>query len=656
MCGIAGIASLDGRPVALDELRTMCAALAHRGPDDEGFHVGAGVGLGMRRLSIIGVDNGRQPVSNEDGSIRVVFNGEIYNYRELRDELGRRGHVFSTSTDTEVIAHLYEERGVRCISALRGMFAFALWDEPRRRLLLARDRLGIKPLYYTEAGGRLIFASELKAILALDEGAPPLDWAALDGLLTFQVTPRDASIVKGVRKLEPGHLLVAAPGRPPHTERYWEACFQPDHSKTEAQFVKDLRNLLEESVRLHLVSDVPVGAFLSGGTDSSAIVAMMSRLNPAPVQTFSIGFRDAAYNELDAARLVATSFGTDHRELVLEPDALGALEDIAWHLDEPFGDSSAIPTYMVSKLASERVKVVLSGDGGDELFAGYDKYAVEGRERRYRFLPGPARRMLGALSRRMPEGMRGRNYLRHMSLAGAERYLDASTLFRRDQLGDLLTAEAFHMVTRHDASRSSRAWLANGHGHWLSALQSFDLHAYLPLDILTKVDRMSMAHSVEARVPLLDHRLVEFAATIPPALQLRHGTRKYLFRAALQGVVPAPILARPKRGFAIPLGRWFRGGLSGFVRDLLLSERSRQRGIFDPAKVERLIEEPRRGQEDLDLQLWTLISLELWCRIFVDGGLRREVRAERARGAGREPALAAAAPTPGGARRHERSS
>jgi asparagine synthase (glutamine-hydrolysing) len=618
MCGIAGILSRDERPVTSDELSSMCAAMVHRGPDDEGAYLGPGVGLAMRRLSIIDLATGHQPVSNEDGSVWVVLNGEIYNYRELRRDLEHRGHRFSTATDTEVIVHLYEDCGARCVEKLRGMFAFAVWDEGRRELLLARDRLGIKPLYYGEVGGRLVFASELKSILALDEVPRRLDWGAVSHLFAFQTTPRDQSIVHGIQKLEPAHVLVASPEGRPCLRRYWDVTFEPDWTRTEADFVEELRELLEESVRLHLVSDVPLGAFLSGGVDSSAVVGLMSRLTTEPVKTFSIGFDDADYDELDHARLVARTFGTDHKELVLEPDAVGILDDLVWHLDEPFGDSSAIPTYMVSKLAAESVKVVLSGDGGDELFAGYDKYVVEGRERRYRFVPPPLRWALRGAARAMPEGMRGRNFLRHVSLPGVDRYLDATTMFKRQQQARLFTPEAFELVACHDPWSLNRRWFGNGRLHWLSALQRSDLNTYLPLDILTKVDRMSMAHSIEARVPLLDHRVVEFAATIPPELQLKQGVTKHVFKRALHDLLPEAIVARPKHGFAVPLARWFRGRLNGLLRDLLLSETSRRRGILDPAYVERLIGWHENGR-DLYLNLWTLMSFELWCRRFLDG-------------------------------------
>ena len=619
MCGIAGIMSFAGQPVSLDELREMCAAISHRGPDDEGLYLGRdkSVGLGMRRLSIIDLQTGRQPVHNEDGTVWVVFNGEIYNFRDLRRTLEQRGHVFSTATDTEVIVHLYEDFGPRCVEHLRGMFAFALWDVRSRTLLLARDRLGIKPLYYAETGGRLLFASELKAILQAPQVERSLNWRAVSHLFTCLTTPPAESIIEGVHKLEPAHILIASPGKIPRIERYWEVRFEPDYSRSEEEYAEELRERLEESVTLHLESDVPLGAFLSGGIDSSSVVATMARLVPGPVKTFSIGFPDQDFNELDHARLVAKGFGTEHHELILEPNVVDTLEELAWYLDEPFGDPSAIPTFMVSKLAADHVTVVLSGDGGDELFAGYDKYLVEGRERRFRFVPAGIKRQLCLLSRLMPEGMRGRNLLRRFSLPEVERYLDAITLFRLEAKQRLFRKEAFERLFDYEPFRLEAEELKHGDGHWLTRLQALDLKRYLPLDILTKVDRMSMAHSIEARVPLLDHKLVEFAATIPPELRLRNGTTKYIFKQAMRGILPDEIIDRPKHGFAVPLGRWFRGQLGSFVRELLLSETSRRRGIFNTAYIEQLVQRHENGRP-LDWHLWTLMSFELWCRTFLD--------------------------------------
>jgi asparagine synthase (glutamine-hydrolysing) len=617
MCGIAGLMSLDERPVSLVDVRRMCAALFHRGPDEDGYYLGSHVGLGMRRLRIIDLETGSQPVRNEDGTVWVVLNGEIYNYRQLRRGLERTGHRFYTASDTETIVHLYEEQGVRCVESLRGMFAFALWDERRRQLLLARDRLGIKPLYFALLGKRLVFSSELKGILQLPEVDRRLSWNALDHYLAFLTTPLSESIIEGVRKLEPAHLLVASPGRPLRTERYWSLKMEPDPSLTEEECEARIRDLLEESVKLHLESDVPLGAFLSGGIDSSAVVATMARVSPGPVKTFSIGFEEHEFDERHYARMVAKRLGTEHTELLVKPESLGSIEDLVWHLDEPFGDASALPTYAVSRLAAEHVKVVMSGDGGDELFAGYDRYVVEARERRWQLGPRPVRRALERLGGWIPEGVRGRNFLLHHAREGARRYLDACTLFKPEQKLRLLRPEAREHLRACDPWRARERMLEDANCDWLSALQYLDLRTYLPLDILTKVDRMSMAHSLEARVPLLDHRLVEFAATIPPAMKLRHGSTKYIFKRALRGLLPSEILARPKRGFAVPLGYWFRGPLTDVVRDFLLSERFRERGIFDPAYVRKLLQWHAEGRE-LEMQIWTLLSFEIWCRTFLD--------------------------------------
>lgn len=627
MCGIAGILSFDGRPVSPGELRAMTDVLVHRGPDDEGFFVGRGVGLGMRRLSIIDLETGQQPVANEDGTVHVVQNGEIYNFRELRRELEARGHAFTTAGDTEVLVHLYEEHGPAFVERLRGMFAFALWDGRRRRLLLGRDRLGIKPLYFGRFGERLVFASELKAILELPDVPRRLDWTAVEHLFAFMTTPEDRSVVAGVAKLEPACLLVAEAagvGRQVRIHRYWEPPFDADPGPSVEEWGEAIRATLAESVRLHMVSDVPVGAFLSGGVDSSSVVGAMAGAAPGPVRTFSIGFREGEYDELDYARLASRAFGARHREQVLDPDALGILEELAWFLDEPFGDSSALPTFMVSKLAAREVKVVLSGDGGDELFAGYDRYVEDRREAAKPTLPAPLRRLLGAAGTFLPDGFRGRERLRHLALVGGRRYVDSVTLFKADQRARLFQPEIAAALAGHDPAEHRVRRLEDSDVDRLTALQRLDLATYLPLDILTKVDRMSMAHSLETRVPLLDHRLVELAARIPPELKLQGETTKYVFKQALEGRVPREILYRPKRGFAVPLEHWFRGRLGPLVEDLLLGAPSRGRGFFREESLRRLLTLHRRGRP-VDLHLWTLLSFELWCRTFLDRP-RRQVR------------------------------
>jgi asparagine synthase (glutamine-hydrolysing) len=624
VCGIAGIVRWNGAPVAEDEIRSMCGAIVHRGPDEEGVYIGDGVAIGMRRLSIIDLEGGHQPISNEDRSVWIVFNGEIYNYRELRRDLERNGHAFQTDSDTETIVHLYEDMGARCVERLRGMFAFAIWDERKRQLLLGRDRLGIKPLYYTERNGELIFSSELKPILQLRQVPRSVDWGAAHHLFSSLATPATQSIVAGIAKLEPARVAVASVSDPRlRIEKYWDVQFQPNETATEGELVEQLRELLTESVTLHQVSDVPVGAFLSGGIDSSAVVAMMAQPAAGRLKTFSIGFAESGFDELQYARQVATAFGTDHYDLVLRPDVVRIVEDLTWYLDEPFGDTSAIPTYMVSKLASEHVKVVLSGDGGDELFAGYDKYVVESRERQLDRIPRPLRKIAGAIGAALPEGMTGRRFLRHLALDGAERYIDASTMFRTDDMRKLFRPDAYRRLAERDAQSFSPGTLEHSGDDWLAAVQYRDLHTYLPLDILTKVDRMTMAHSLEARPPLLDHKLAEFAATIPAKFRLRGGTTKYLFKQAMRGILPDSIIDRQKHGFAVPIASWFRGELAGFARDVLLSETSRQRGFFNTAYVERLLALNARGR-DLDLQLWTILSFELWCQRFLDATPRTQ--------------------------------
>jgi asparagine synthase (glutamine-hydrolysing) len=623
MCGIAGIFSIGERGVYPAEVKAMCDSIVHRGPDDAGYYVKGRVGLGMRRLSIIDLATGHQPVRNEDGTVWVVMNGEIYNYRELRRDLEQRGHRFYTSTDTEVLVHLYEEFGSECVSRLRGMFGLAIWDERRQSLFIARDRLGIKPLYYTEVDGRLLFGSELKAILALPDVQRRLNWDSVNHLFTSLSTPNTESIVAGVHKLPPGHSLTLRADGTRKLVRYWEVQFQPDYSHSEEYFAEQLRQNLEEAVDMHLVSDVPVGAFLSGGLDSSSVVAFMARRSERPVKTFSIGFQEQGFDETSAARTVAEQFGTEHTELILKPDVEALIQDIIWYLDEPFGDSSAIPTYMVSKLAAEQVKVVLSGDGGDELFAGYDRYAVEQRERRYEYAPAPLRQILGLIGASMPEGAKGRNFLKHIALSGSHRYLDATTLFKADQKRRLFQPGVASLVGRQDPWREGHAFLKHLDGDWLSTLQHWDIEHYLPLDILTKVDRMSMAHSLEARVPLLDHKLVEFAATIPPEFRLRKGETKSIFKRAMRGILPDEIIDRPKQGFAVPLGSWFRGRLGGFARELLLPTGGARQEIFDRDYIAQLLDMHERGR-DLNLQLWTLMSFELWCRRFLDAPPARQ--------------------------------
>ncbi len=570
MCGIFGFFAADSCSRAdKDLLGRMGASIFHRGPDGGGEYLDGPLGMGMRRLSIIDLSTGDQPMANEDRSLWVVFNGEIYNYRELTQDLAARGHRFSTSSDTEVLLHLYEEYGEASVERLRGMFAFAIWNGPARTLFLARDRLGIKPLYYAQTPHGLVFGSELKVLVQSPWLSPRVSPAGLLAFLRFGYVPGPACILEGVATLPPGHTLTLQDGRAAAPRAYWQptAHFNSGGCRwSEGEAVERLRTLLGDAVRSHLVSDVPLGAFLSGGIDSSAVVATMAREAGEPIQTFSIGFRERAYNELPFARQVAAAYGTRHHELVVEPGDLRLLEEILQAFDEPFADASAIPTYLVSRLARQHVKVVLSGDGGDELFAGYDRYVVDHR-RRHLGLMGDlgCGGILKALSAALPEGTPGRNYLYNLSLPRMERYLDSISLFPTRMLPDLVEPD----VLREQAALHSVLPQAAPGLDPVSRLQDFDIQTYLPGDILTKVDRMSMAHSLEARVPLLDHPFVEFACGLPPDFRLRAGDTKYILKRAVRDRVPPEILNRPKQGFAVPLADWFSGKLGGFFHDVL---------------------------------------------------------------------------------------
>ncbi len=618
MCGIFGFYD-GGSPTAVDleVLRSMGDAVRHRGPDDEGFFLDGPVGLGMRRLSIIDLKTGQQPIHNEDGSLQVVFNGEIYNYRALTQELLERGHTFYSSSDTEVIVHLYEELGKNCVHRLRGMFAFALWDGKAGTLFIARDRLGIKPLYYVETHGGLAFASELKSLLRLPRFRREVDEAALAAYLQLGYVPDPLSILRGVFKLPPGHWLDRRRDGSMEVKSYWDPApfFERGTEEgSEDAVLEQLRWRLAEAVKLHLVSDVPLGAFLSGGIDSSTVVALMASEVGGRVKTFSIGFQEKEFNELPYARAVAQRFGTEHHELVVTPESVDLIERITGYFDEPFADASAIPTYLVSMLTSGHVKVVLSGDGGDELFAGYDRYVVDYRRRHGDVISrlgmsGLFRSVSGAL----PEGARGKKYLFNISLPRMERYINSISHHQPGGLEQLLSRDV--VAELHDAdSQVFAPHIARaGALDFPSRLQYLDMKTYLPGDILTKVDRMSMAHSIEARVPLLDHELVEYVATLPSNYKLREGATKYLFKRAIQGLVPPEILARKKQGFGIPVDQWFRGGLRDYLRERLLSRDALRHGLFNRAYVEGLWNGyVRSSRADALDRLWGLLVFEVW--------------------------------------------
>ena len=623
MCGIAGRFNYDPlRPVARDVLEAMTDAVAHRGPDAAGYHLGPGIGLGHRRLSIIDLSTGDQPLANENGTVWTVFNGEIYNFAEVRAELLAHGHQFRTSSDTEVIVHGYEQWGERCVEKFRGMFAFAVWDATARRLLLARDRVGVKPLYYAELPGRgIVFGSELKALL--EDPDVPRQWRpdALDAYLTLLYSPAPATIYQGIHKLEPGHVLIAEKGAI-RTSRYWDLEFTGNgDAARESEYLEELDALLRESVALRQIADVPLGAFLSGGIDSSAVAAYMVETSPRPPVTISVGFDHAQYDELGHARRVAEHLGCEFHPRTVTPDIVALLPKLAWHFDEPFADSSAVPTYYVSKAARELVTVALSGDGGDELWAGYTRHRVESWEQNVRSALGPAAAVAGMLGRALPLSVKGARSLRHLASRPDQAYAikHAYGMFEPDAKARLYTGDFGASVRHADPFAAFRdAYARCQSSDPLDRGLYVDVHTYMIDDILAKVDRMSMAVSLEAREPLLDHRLLEFAARVPTSLKLKDGRGKYLLRKALERKVPREILDRGKHGFEAPIGEWLRGPLAPMAESLLADGRLRDRGVFEDREVARLWTEHRDGRADHRHRLWQLMMLELWFRQFID--------------------------------------
>ena len=623
MCGIAGRFNFDPlRPVERDVLEAMTDSMTHRGPDAVGYFVAPGIGLGHRRLSIIDLSTGAQPLANEDGTVWTVFNGEIYNFADVRAELIALGHRFRTGSDTEIIVHGYEQWGERCVERFRGMFAFAVWDARARRLLLARDRVGVKPLYYAEIPGRgLVFGSELKSLL--EDPDVPREWRpdAIDAYLTLLYIPAPATIYKAIHKLEPGHVLIAEKGAI-RTSRYWDLEFTGDGDpRREGEYLEELDALLRESVALRQIADVPLGAFLSGGIDSSAVAAYMVETSSRPPVTISVGFDDAAYDELAHAKRVADHLGCEFHPRTVTPDIVSLLPKLAWHFDEPFADSSAVPTYYVSKAARELVTVALSGDGGDELWAGYARHRVERWEQSARSALGPVAPVAGVLARALPLSLKGARSLRHLASSPDQAYAlkHAYGMFEPDAKTRLYSGDFGRSIRGADPFAIFRE--AYGRCRSADPLDRglyVDVHTYMVDDILTKVDRMSMAVSLEAREPLLDHRLLEFAARVPTALKIKDGRGKHLLRKVLEQKVPREILARGKQGFAAPIGEWLRGPLAPMADALLADGRLRDRGIFDTREVTRLWSDHRSGRADHRHRLWQLIMLELWFRQFID--------------------------------------
>jgi asparagine synthase (glutamine-hydrolysing) len=630
MCGIAGIVHLDGteaNPVVVEHMTNI---IAHRGPDAAGIHVAGAAGLGHRRLAIIDLSPaGRQPMSNEDGSIWVTFNGEIYNFHQIRCELKQRGHIFQSATDTEVIIHAYEEWGIDCVQQFNGMFAFGVWDERRQQLWLARDRLGIKPLFYCHLPTCFLFGSEIKAILCHPQVPRTLDYTALAYYLSLNYMPAPYTLCQHVRQLLPGHsLVINAQGQVYDTE-YWDITYHETDNRSESEYLEEFCSLLEDAIRLRLVSDVPFGAFLSGGLDSSTVAYWMSQTMQSPVKTFSIGFHEASFNELPYAQEVATTINADHHERIVTPDAAAILPKVVWHAEEPTADSSMISVYYLAQMAREHVTMALSGDGADEILAGYETYQAYYLHRLYRMVPTWVRqRMIAPLVSALPVSdakvsldFKLRRFVAGGDLPGEEAHAAWRMIFDAEARREMLVPLWEHPEARADVLTLYRETFARTNAkNPLNRLLYVDTRFYLPNDMLVKIDRMTMAHALEAREPFLDHRLVEFAATVPPALKLKHfQQKKYLLKAAMRGKVPERILQRKKAGFNQPKAYWIRTSLKPFVTDHLSPERLRAMGLIHPPAVEHLLRMHFDGRADNSHQIWCLLTLSLWWQQFIEG-------------------------------------
>ena len=629
MCGISGLLNYDqAMPVDRSFLENMAAVIRHRGPDEEGFYVDGRVGLGIRRLKIIDLATGSQPIHNEDGTVWLVFNGEIYNYRELRALLETKGHNFYTQSDTECIVHLYEEYQDRCVEWLTGMFAFGLWDVKKQRLLLARDRVGEKQLYYYRGKDSLVFGSEIKCILQCPEVKRSIDLEALREFLAYLYVPGERTIFEGIRRLPPGHVLICDGDRV-SVRRYWELDPRPPESCVEADLIQEFRSRFREAVKVRLVSDVPLGAFLSGGIDSSAVVATMAEVSSQPVRTFTIGYDGEGnyYDERRYARIVAERFGTDHHELVVEPNIEDIVPQIIRSFDEPFGDSSAIPNYYISKFTREHVTVAMSGLGGDEIAGGYERYLGVLMAEQYRRVPRVLRdRLLGALIRRLPDSKGGALWVDRAKrfVAGAEyepgqcyeRYLSA---FSEDELARLFVYDLGSGAYDSGLRKSlTDAFNNGGDRDILTKMMLFDLANYLPDDLLVLTDRLSMAHSLEVRSPFLDHKLLEFSATIPSRFKVRRWTKKYFLKRAFATVLPDEIINRRKKGFSVPLAVWFRGPLRAFVSDWLSESRVKRLGYFDYKCVADLLEEHMTYRNNHEKKIWALLLFIIWHDMYMN--------------------------------------
>ncbi|MES2678875.1 MAG: asparagine synthase (glutamine-hydrolyzing) [Bacteroidota bacterium] len=616
MCGIAGIINFDkNNGVDPVELKLMTDAIVSRGPDDEGFYLAGNIGFGFRRLSIIDLHSGKQPISNEDGSVWVIMNGEIYNYKEIKSDLLSRGHTFKTNSDTEVLVHLYEEFGEGFVKKLRGMFAFALHDTVQSKVILGRDRLGIKPLFYYSDAASMVFGSEIKEIKKVRKALELNNEGILD-YFTYGYTLEEKTCYKNIKKLPPAHCLVLDLNTGnKKIERYWQLEYKPEAQRTEDEWIEIINEKLKETVKCHMISDVPLGAFLSGGVDSSAVVAAMASLSAIPIKTFSIGFKEEKYNELKYAKIVSGKFNTEHQELILEPGSIDIINDIVDLYDEPYADSSAIPTYFLSKMTRQHVTVALSGDGGDEIFAGYKSYRkADYIHRKLKYNPPIMRGLIGLGLKMYPDHFYGKGLLYYLSKQS--KYLACyNGIFKEYELSNLLNKD-FTCSLNNYSSFDSKIKMLNSYksGDFVTDCELLDVHAYMVDDILTKVDRASMANSLEVRVPLLDHELVEMAFKIPSKFKLKEGEGKYIFKKSLERELPHEILYRKKQGFALPLSKWFKNDLDNYVKSQLLDKNNLIYNFIDAGAVKNVIAVHAKGQRDFSAQIWTILFFSEWLK------------------------------------------
>lgn len=614
MCGICGkIYVKNDRRVDESEIIRMRDTMVRRGPDDAGLYIQDNVAIGHRRLSIIDLEGSRQPLSNEDGTVWVVYNGEIYNFKELRDELISKGHKFRTHGDTEVIVHLYEEYGKSCVEKLRGMFAFAIWDSKSNSLFLARDRVGIKPLYYYYDNEVFLFASEIKSIHA-DQSYrknKDIDILAFHYYFSFLCVPEPLTIFKGIKKLLPGHILILKNNNL-ILNKYWDVKFEDGEYKTEEDYSEKLTELLKEAVKVRLIADVPLGAFLSGGIDSSSVVAFMSQLVDVPLKTFSIGFSEQKYNEAEDAKIVADHFKTDHTEYILNTkDIIDMLSEILLYFDEPFADASALPTYFVSKLAREKVTVILSGDGGDELFGGYIWHKRPIYQTIFNRLPIILKKNIRFISQFAPSGIKGASYFKQIYKPYERYILNSKAVFNEEERSLLYSEELNNQLREIDPYHYNLKFLSrNNNGSWMNRIMEYDFKTYLPNDILQKVDRMSMFNSLEVRVPILDQKLVEFAAKMPAHLTVKNGVSKYIFKKSMESILPKQILYKKKQGFNLPLETWLRTDLKKDVSSIILNDNGHN--YFNKRNIENMLNKFFLGDDTYNYKVWSLYVFELW--------------------------------------------